>query len=436
MRGTTTCLLAMTLFLGLCEQSSLAQSGSSRRQPPTAASACLADDSSGGDLDSTAPAAPAATVRVVRTSRSSAATQASYAQASDSAEREVAPGLADKLSDPSEPAPENVATPTKDAMLNGPMLDGATIDGPMCCPPAGCCRCPCWTVSVGAIFLNQSGPGHSPVVSQGIFREPRFIPGPTLVGANQFDPGIRFGYELDAIRHNLGGSCWDLEARYFGINRWTATAPTVTVVGAAVIPFVPTPIPIANTGSTITTVYQSLLQNAEFNARRNINPWLQLIVGLRYIAFDDSVGITVTPTVGASRFSTINTRNNLIGPQLGANAFLWQGSRAAVQAFGKGGIFGNIDSNNVSATAINNAAFGSSANGSHTSFVGEVGLTGTYRITNNWGLRSTYEMLWLDGVARAPDQIASSNPAIGAGSVTSNGALFYYGAFFGLEYYR
>lgn len=51
-------------------------------------------------------------------------------------------------------------------------------------------------------------------------------------------------------------------------------------------------------------------------------------------------------------------------------------------------------------------------------------------------LRSTYEMIWLDGVARAPDQIAATNIATGTSSVVSNGAWFHYGAFFGLEYYR
>jgi hypothetical protein len=352
------------------------------------------------------------------------------ALAGDPASVEVATDLARQLNSQNGQL-EEIGSPTPDAS----MADAPMLDTPMCCAPACCGCCPYWTFGAGAIFLNQSKPGHSPVVTAPVFVEPRLRPGTTLLNAHQFDPGIRFGYQLDAIRHNVGGSCWDLEARYFGINRWNSTEPTITAPTTGVaIPFVPGVIRIATAGSQVATVYESLLQNVELNARRSVNSWLQLIVGLRYIAFDDSIGITVTPVAGASRFNTINARNNLIGPQLGANALLWQGNRVGLQAFGKGGLYGNAASNNVSVTPATGTVVSSSANGGHTSFVGEIGLTGTYRLTNKWGLRSTYEMLWLDGVARAPDQIASSNPFAGTGSVTSNGALFFCGAFFGLEY--
>jgi hypothetical protein len=326
----------------------------------------------------------------------------------------------------------DVATDLANDLNNNYGVMGERTNGPTCCAPACCTLCPSWTFSVGTIFLNQNRPGHSAILDTSVGN--RLVAGPPLLSANQFNPGVRFGYELDAIRHNVGGSCWDVEARYFGINRWNSTVPAFTTpaLGAA-FPFAPTAIQTAGLGTPIGALYQSLLQNVELNARRSINPWLQLIVGLRYLAYDDSVSTMTTPLIGTAQYSSINARNNMVGAQIGANAFLWQRGRAGVQAFGKGGVYGNVATNN---TSINNGIFTSSARVGHTSFVGEFGLTGTYRLTKNWGLRTTYEMLWVDGVARAPDQIAASNPIIGAGSVNPYGSVFYYGGFVGLEYYR
>jgi hypothetical protein len=422
MRGTTAALFAAIAFsLGFSGQAFSAQPGTPSRLatvlPPNPY------DSSNWDGDEVQMPRQGAARQDSLTSRNAPDGQGPAALPDDSSSVEVARELATRLND--ENGQPVMASPDN-------------YDAPTCCPQAccqPCCCCPYWTIGAGAIFLNQSRPGHSPIINRAATPD-RVTPlGPPVLTANQFDPGTHFGFQLDVIRHNVGCSCWDLEARYFGINRWDSTVPMSAPATGAAIPFI-LPIRIATGGQPISAVYESLLQSVEFNARRSINPRLQFIGGLRYIAFDDNVGITVTPTVGPVRYSAINTRNNLIGPQIGANAFVWQGNRFGLQAFGKGGIYGNAASNNVSVTSNLNQHFADSANGGHTSFVGEIGLTGTYRLTNNWGIRTTFETLWLDGVALAPNQIAVSNPGLGTGSVASNSSLFYYGGFVGLEYYR
>jgi hypothetical protein len=80
--------------------------------------------------------------------------------------------------------------------------------------------------------------------------------------------------------------------------------------------------------------------------------------------------------------------------------------------------------------------FQSAGSGGQAAFVGELGLTGRYRLTNNCSLRATYQLLWLDGVARGTDQVPNYNlavaPATGPAAITTN-TVFYNGMFMGVE---
>ncbi len=82
----------------------------------------------------------------------------------------------------------------------------------------------------------------------------------------------------------------------------------------------------------------------------------------------------------------------------------------------------------------------SSAATDHAAFVGSLALTGKYAITANLSARAGYQLLWIDGVALAPDQIAVSNPDIvpahSYATVSTSGSPFYHGAFVGLEFQR
>jgi hypothetical protein len=74
----------------------------------------------------------------------------------------------------------------------------------------------------------------------------------------------------------------------------------------------------------------------------------------------------------------------------------------------------------------------------NTSFVGETGLTGFYRLTNHLWLHGGYQAMWLSSVALAPEQVDLSSrslvgaPAAGSG-LNNNGDLFFHGAVAGAE---
>lgn len=74
--------------------------------------------------------------------------------------------------------------------------------------------------------------------------------------------------------------------------------------------------------------------------------------------------------------------------------------------------------------------------GSQTGTVGgvfDLGGTLVYRIDDTWGLRFGYSMLWLTGVALAPDQFDFSNNLNAGTAVDGNATLWLGGGTLGLE---
>ena len=62
-------------------------------------------------------------------------------------------------------------------------------------------------------------------------------------------------------------------------------------------------------------------------------------------------------------------------------------------------------------------------------------MIGVYCLTERLSLRASYNVLWVDSVALASDQIAASNLVLGTG-INPDGDVFYHGAMVGLEYRR
>jgi hypothetical protein len=65
--------------------------------------------------------------------------------------------------------------------------------------------------------------------------------------------------------------------------------------------------------------------------------------------------------------------------------------------------------------------------------VADINLSVVYRLTSVWGLRVGYNLMWIEGLALAPNQWDFST-ADGAGSgLDSAGGIFLNGANLGLE---
>ena len=295
------------------------------------------------------------------------------------------------------------------------------------------CGCGCdprWTLRAGALWMKRADPSSAVLVTDGTLVTP-------VLNANQFNFDFAPGYELDAIRHNAGGSGWDLEARFFNVDNMNASVPTILSPTGAFTSYL---IPLGNgLPSTISGSYDSSLLSTELNVRRQAAPdWLTVLAGFRYLRLSEK-GATLLQDIGPGlNLATIqnNSNNDLFGAQLGAEIDLLTQGRFNFNTFGKAGLYANHNSNNVfiSQSAFP-ATFASSASSTQAAFVGELGFVSAYRITDSLSLRSTYQLMWVDGVALASDQVAVSNPLVGTASIDRNGT-FYQGFFVGLEYTR
>ena len=108
--------------------------------------------------------------------------------------------------------------------------------------------------------------------------------------------------------------------------------------------------------------------------------------------------------------------------------FGWEGSGAA-------GVYLNNSQQSQTVTDFPNFPLrnvSSSANGA--AFVGDTNLSGLYRLNNVWNLRAGYNVIWIQGLALAPNQIDSDFAAAQGGSNLNNGGgMLLHGVNVGLE---
>jgi hypothetical protein len=135
------------------------------------------------------------------------------------------------------------------------------------------------------------------------------------------------------------------------------------------------------------------------------------------------------------------TCNNLVGFQIGAELI----QRECKYNWGfsaKAGPYINIAKNRIRAVndAINDPFatipidFEHTAAKDEVAFIGEVGAVGTYRIRPNLILRASYDLIWVVGLAMAPDQLDFGlDPP---GYLNTNATAFYHGLSLGFEWIR
>ena len=292
---------------------------------------------------------------------------------------------------------------------------------------------PRWTFEAGALMLHRSRPEHAVLMSDA------FAPGGNvLVDAADFDFDFRGGFEVGLVHRNLLGSIWDLEARYFRVDGWQAALGPIVSPGGAVVHYVT---PVGNTAfpATVSGTYASHLDSLELNLGRPVlGSWLSVFGGFRFLELDER-SLTFTQDVGPGlNLATFDNGaiNDLYGFQLGADARLWRRGPLSVECLVKAGVYDNRAVNRVAVAQQVGPAFSCRAQTDRAAFVGETALTAAYRFGDGWAVRAGYQLLWLEGMATASNQIAASDPVGGTARVDASGGLFYHGALVSLEFSR
>ncbi len=304
----------------------------------------------------------------------------------------------------------------------------AVCDAVACCD-TGCLQC-CnrWSVLAEAMFLRRSDSGSVPLILDQ-------NTGGTLLNANNLQFNHQAVPRLQLMHENC--CCWGWNVGYFGTDSWSTTgtgggedSPALVAPGLII-------------GSTAPhTLYQlgysSELQSFEFNLRRRTHDCWTWVAGFRWIELSDELtASTIMPTV--TNIYSVDADNHLYGFQVGADAVLLQATpRFNITTNFRVGILGNSADQTTQAPFLanfNNFVDQISASGDETSFMAELGVRGVYQLTNGWSVVGGYQLLYLDGLALAPEQVpVTSVLAPGAASLNTDGDLLFHGGVVGLQF--
>jgi hypothetical protein len=324
-----------------------------------------------------------------------------------------------------------------------------------CCLPSCIDPCPCCYVQVDALFLQRS----PRTTNQAIVVDPNTDT--TFLSTSDLD----FNYN-PGLQATVGWCLCDgraLELSYFGLFDASSTESSVAP-GGAFLTFPDNLVDNVFVGMDRVFVdYSSALHGLELNlpcccgccttccdqcgcdgrchgsdldgVRCQSVTWF---AGLRYLNLRERLNIVAQrDEVGGVEEGAYNIRtsNNLYGAQLGARIRRTQG-RFGWEATGKGGIFASDVQQEQSVTDFPpvpplRPTVSSSRDG--VAFIGELNLTGLYRLTDIWNLRAGYSLLWIEGVALAPDQLDFDFAAAEGGSELDTSGMFLHGVNFGLE---
>ncbi|MCA9246452.1 MAG: BBP7 family outer membrane beta-barrel protein [Planctomycetales bacterium] len=161
----------------------------------------------------------------------------------------------------------------------------------------------------------------------------------------------------------------------------------------------------------------------------------EYFVGLRYIDFSEELAIRSNDLQEGISTYRVRTYNNLYGGQIGLRRRRCWG-RWSLEGTGKAGIYAN-DASQVQDPIYDfpNIQYRSRREAEDTvaAFAGELNLSGIYHINDIWGIRGGYNLLWIEGVALAPDQLDFTDTALSGTTIDTNGSVFFHGASIGLE---
>ena len=326
-----------------------------------------------------------------------------------------------------------------------------------------------WTLSADVIALSRFGGTSQALVSRVsgnvIFGLTAVAPSTEAFNSNQFQQGISIGPKI-SLSYNFD-SRYGIEGSYFNIANQSASV-TVGPDNPADWLVMKSP---GGFWQTQDFPYQGMtwaeatnLYNAEINGRLAVSDWLTLLTGFRWLQLNDSLQGTLTPTdrtapdwkttaagllykineipEGANPpgdyppFWTANTENNLFGLQIGAEGKILKVGRFSLAGHLKTGIYDNYATQSA-AVSIAKAVTTGQATTNQVAFASEAGLTIKYQLIHGLELQAGYEVILLDGIALAPQQIQQTYAAphdVHALGIDSGANVLFQGAICGVCY--
>jgi hypothetical protein len=279
---------------------------------------------------------------------------------------------------------------------------------------------PSWTARVGAVYLHRARPDDQALI----------VPtaGPGLIASGgDFDLDWEAAPDVSLIHRTEDGNFWEM--RYFGFLDWDSSTVGYGAVGNVRIGS------FSNFGATnLTGDYGTKMHNFEINVRNPRSDRFTLIGGFRYIELTDTLNYDITFPAFTANYNW-HEDNQLYGAQIGGDFDLWRlNEMVTVNAIFKGGVFGNHMNNDFTLRPSTGGVFDNGGENNDVALVGEIGVTGAIQFTDHIALRSGYQMMWLDGLALASDNMARATRISSQAGIDEDGHLFIHGGTVSLDF--
>jgi hypothetical protein len=275
------------------------------------------------------------------------------------------------------------------------------------------------TFEIGAILLSRDGPHARP--SARIFRA---ADDALLTDATDLAFGTHGG--LDFTFEVALGPSIDLALRYFGVDRWTTSRALADPGGVRFEGFGDT---VWSPGEQLD--YDSKLYSFEIGVRPRVVDALPVWVGFRTVQLHEGFALWVFDPLPAESIA-VRTNNFLYGLQVGAEPILWgSGGPLRLEGLVKGGLYANLAAASTFSPRLDTTL---AASRDRPAFVGEAGLSLAWKFSRFFTARGGYQIVWIHGVALAPDQSASVDVMAPSADIYSSATSFYQGAMATLEF--
>jgi hypothetical protein len=285
-------------------------------------------------------------------------------------------------------------------------------------PPCDNMFYPRGTIQANALLMRRSSVNNFPLLLD-------------AANATKFDArslGFSYDWGIDAAVSYRTSPSSNVEIRYFQIDGWTSRGSSPFVAGDFIASMPPQ---VLASAGTVDYIYSSELHNFEINIVGRVSDRFRLGAGFRWVEVDELLNQTFSPMGMAAFAWNIDTYNHLYGFQLSADYYLVTVGRFSAGTYAKGGIFANVAD---SATTIigPGGTTTSFLRNTKPAFVGETGIAGEFQLFPRISLIGGYQLMWISGIALAPDQLPNTN-AMGIPITLDHSDMFYHGAYFGVE---
>lgn len=276
--------------------------------------------------------------------------------------------------------------------------------------------------------------------------------GRPAISTNDLRFPVAAGLRAFVGRHGCDGPGWELG--YMGIYGMSAADTAAANGGLEIAPplsakvagFGDASLAEASYGSVINGAEANLLATSEHFHHPRVNGYaadqapfaamVDWLAGFRWAGLEEQAAITLSsPAVGASRYA-VRSSSNLFGGQVGVRGRVdWQ--RWGLEGQGKVALAG-VSLSQAQAPIVD-ALNGEVYRGARGARDGDVGGIADWsvavvrHIDDVWSIRAGYTMLWLTGVALAPDQFDFTTDTRAGTTVVGGNTIWLQGATLGLE---